>query len=99
MSTFARTARVTRNQSASNIVAIDRDAVVFKKPLQPRTATSSGTSSKSASGASTPKEEVQDEGVRGKERVWWKATRTPCCGVTRGMGKECRCVVMVEMRK
>jgi hypothetical protein len=112
MSTFARTARVTRNSSANtanNITPIYRNSVKDKKPepcvVSSSSDTASGTSSKSTSGALTPQEGVKgqtaivkDGSVKQPEKVWWNGSRSPCCGAIRGK-TECRCVVMVEMRK
>ncbi|KAH5434833.1 hypothetical protein HBI23_183990 [Parastagonospora nodorum] len=100
MSTFARTARVSHNNSQPNIsaVTIDRDAVVVKKPA-----------SRALSGTTTPKEgEIKGkDGVKVviREMVKEKEERVECCDEAEGKGKGkgkkegCGCVEMEELEK
>lgn len=102
MSTFARTARVPRNNSQPNLsaVTINRDAVVVKK-------SASGASSKSSSGTTTPKEGL----VKGKdavkavikEVVKEKEESARCCdeaeGKKNGKKQGCGCVEMAVLEK
>jgi len=101
MSTFARTARVSRNNSQPNFsaITINRDAVVVKKPA-------SGALSNSSSGTTTPKESAMKgkDGVKAViKEVVKKEERARCCDEAEGMAKgkkeRCGCVEMEELEK